>query len=450
MDEQTGVEVTVYNGNLGLVKDARKIRLPNGEGELRFMDVASYIMPETVHVKTSNDPGGFSVFEQNYEHDLMSADKLLNKYVGKKIKIVDFNKFQDRKDVTDAVVLSNNEGRIFRIKDEIYSGHPGIKVLPKIPENLIAKPTLTWQFVNKSAHERDIEVSYLTKNINWKADYVVVLNKDDDAADISGWVTLDNRSGATYRQARLILCAGDLHRVRPLDDAYRRLRTAQEAYYNLMGVTAAAQFKPKTFFEYHVYYLQRKTTIKDNQTKQISLLDAAGVNVQMELLVHGFRNYFTRQCTELSSKQQAAVWLKFDNAEKNQLGKPLPAGIIRLYKNEEDGSRQFIGENRIDHTPKDEEVRLKICEAFDVVAERVQTDYRELAEGLHESEWEITLRNHKDKDVSVGVEEPLFGNWNVTSKSHEYVKKDAFTIRFDVNVPKDGEVKVKYRVRVGI
>lgn len=443
IDDQVSVEVTVYNNNLGLIKDTRKIKLPIGEGELRFMDVASHIMPVTVHAKSLNYPDDFSVLEQNYEYDLMSMDKLLDKFVGKKIKIVVWNEFQDRKETIEAVLLSNNNGQIYSINNEIFLGHPGIKVLPEIPEELIAKPTLTWYYENKNKEAHDLEVSYLTNNISWKADYVVVLNKDDTSADVSGWITLDNRSGAVYKNATLKLIAGDVNRVkeRSVDKSYM-MRESRMA--------SAPQFEEKSFFEYHIYDLQRKTTIKDNQTKQVRLLEAYGAKMQKELIVYGNKGYFTRAYRGQDPKQTVNVYIKFKNSKENNLGMPLPAGIMRLYKMDSEGSLQFIGEDKIEHTPKEEEVRLKIGDAFDVVAERVQTDYKQITTRLHESEWEITLRNHKEEDVVVGIIEPLFGNWTVISNSHHYTKKDAFTIRFDVEVPKDKEVKVKYRLKIGL
>jgi len=443
MDDQVGVKVTVYNNNLGLIKDLRHVSLPVGEGELRFMDVPAHIMPVTVHAKSLNYPGEFSIFEQNYEYDLINADKLLDKYVGKKIKIIHWNTYQDRKDVVDAILLSNNKGQIYKIDNEIYLGHPGYRVLPKIPENLIAKPTLTWLYDNKKREPHQLEVSYLTTNINWKADYVLLLNKDDISSDISGWVTLDNKSGAIYKNAQLKLVAGEVHRVeeRPQDRVYAMMEEKK---------ARAPQFEEKAFFEYHIYDLQRKTTIKDKQTKQISLLEATDINVGKELLVYGVSSYFTRQYREKNPKQPVNVFIKFKNSKDNNLGMPLPAGIMRLYKQDDDGSQQFIGEDRIEHTPKDEEVRLKIGEAFDVVAERFQTDYRRISTRLHESEWEITLRNHKEKEIYVGVVEPVFGNWQVISNTHPYKKVDAFTIRFDVKIPKDDEIKIKYRIRVGL
>ena len=444
IDDQIGVEVVVYN-NLGLIKDTRKITLPSGEGELRFMGVASQIMPVTVHVESLNYPKDFSVVEQNYEYDLMNANKLLEKYVGKKVKIIVWNEYQDRKETVEATLLSNNSGQIYKINDEIYIGHPGIKVLPEIPENLVAKPTLTWLYNNKSSEDHHLEVSYLTNSISWKADYVVVLNKEDTSASISGWVTLDNKSGATYRKARLKLIAGDVHRATQVYNNKAVMMDRME-----MRASAAPQFKEKSFFEYHIYDLQRKTTIKDKQTKQISLLEATDARILKELLVEGSQGIFTRNYRGRNPKQPVNVYIKFMNTEDNSLGIPIPKGIMRLYKKDDDGSLQFIGEDNVNHTPVDEEISLRVGEAFDIVAERIQTDYRQLAKGLHESEWEITLKNHKKKDAIVSIIEPLFGNWSVINSSHPYTKKDAFAIRFDVTVPKDGEVKVKYRVRVGL
>ncbi|MBW2350898.1 MAG: DUF4139 domain-containing protein [Deltaproteobacteria bacterium] len=401
-------------------------------------------MPVTVHAKSLNSPDDFSVLEQNYEYDLMNANKLLDKYVGKKIKLMNWNEFQDREEVVEATLLSNNKGQIYKINDEIYLGHPGYKVLPEIPENLIAKPTLTWLYDNNSKKPHELEVSYLTKNINWKADYIVVLNRADTSADISGWVSLDNRSGATYKNATLKLVAGEVHQIEERRPEYRvyAMAARKEA-----GVQ---QFEEKPFFEYHIYDLQRKTTIKDNQKKQVSLFEAIGAQIQKELLVYGMKGYFTRRYRDQNPKQKVNVYVKFKNSQDNSLGMPLPAGIMRLYKQDIDKSLQFIGEDKIEHTPKDEEVRLKVGETFDVVAERIQTDYRQITTRLHESEWEITLKNHKEEDITVGIVEPLFGNWEVISNNYPYKKVDAFTIRFDVTVPNDGEVKVKYRVKVGM
>jgi hypothetical protein len=443
MEDQTKVEVTVYNNNLGLVKDTRKIGLPLAEGELRFMDVASKIMPVTVYVTSLNQPDRFTVLEQNYEYDLIDAEKLLNKYVGKKIKIVDWRQYQDRKDIVEAELLSNNDGQIYRVGDEIYLGYPGYKVLPEIPDNLIAKPTLTWLYSNQSTTPHNIEVSYLTRDISWSADYVLVVDKDDIKADMSSWVSLDNQSGAVYENAKLKLVAGEVHTVD--DDLLFQAMPKKAMAYGARD----QQFEEQAFFEYHIYDLKRPTTIKNNQTKQINLIEAQGIDIKKEFQVRGMMYNYSGRYTQ-DKKQPVNVYIKFENSEKNKLGMPLPAGIIRMYKEDDKKSLQFIGEDKISHTPKNEQVRLKVGEAFDIVAEKTQTDYRQLSSNLHETEWDITLRNHKQEDIVVNIIEPVSGNWEIISSSHDYKKIDAFTVGFDIRVPKGGQAELKYRMRVGL
>jgi len=442
-EDQANVEVTVYNNNLGLIKDTRKVTLPVAQGELKFMDVAAFINPVTVHAKSLNTPDKFAVLEQNYEYDLIDQNKLLDKYVGKKIKILNWNPYQDKKEIVEAKLISNNNGQVYEIGDEIYLGHPGVEILPQLPENLIAKPTLMWLFNNTSSQPHQLEVSYLTNNLSWKADYVLVVDQKDAQGDLSGWVTVDNQSGAAYKEAKLKLVAGEVQTMQQkVPDFDDKMPTSK-------GV-GALQFSEQGFFEYHIYDLARRTTIKDKETKQISLLEANGIKLQKELLVYGVKSYFTAYYRPENPKQPVDVYIKFKNSKENQLGMPLPGGIIRLYKEDSAKSLQFIGENQIEHTPKDEEVKLKVGEAFDVVAERRQVDFKQISNTVYESEWEVTLRNHKPEDTVVGIIEPLYGDWQVMSESHPHQKLDAFTIRFDVNVPKDGEVKVKYRIRVRV
>jgi len=444
--EQTNIEVTVYNGNIGLVKDVRSVTLPPGKGELRFMDVAARINPVTVHVRSVNAPDSLVVLEQNYEYDLMDENKLLDKYVGKKIRIIEDNKYQDRKDTVEAELLSNNNGQIYRIGGEIYLGHPGIKVLPELPDNLIARPTLTWLYDNKAAKPHSVEVSYITGNITWKADYVLVLDRYDKKADLSGWVTVDNKSGAAYRDAALKLVAGEVNRAK--DEDYERPMRVYKAAAS-REYAPAPSFEEKSLFEYHIYTLQRRTTLKENQTKQISFIDAPGASASKDYIAYGIQSWFSSAFKDTNPRQPVNVYVRFKNSRDNSLGMPLPGGIMRLYKKDDEGSLQFIGEDRIKHTPKDEEIKLKVGEAFDIAVERSQTDFKQLTSKQYESEWEITLRNHKDEDITVQLIEPLFGTWQVLPGAPKYTKLDANTIRFDVAVPKDKEVKVKYRVRVG-
>jgi hypothetical protein len=444
LDDQKGVEVTIYNVNLGLVKDQREIRLPRGTRELRFMDVASKIIPTSVYIRSLIDPESLQILEQNYEYDLLNPQKLLDKYVGKEVKLYYRNPYTEREQIVTAILLSNNGGPIFKIGDEITFGYPGRIIFPKVPDSLISKPTLVWLVENTLPDSQRVETSYLTNGINWLADYVVTLNHKDDRADLSGWVTIDNKSGTTYRNARLKLVAGDVNRVQD-EREYKdkMLRAAMRE-----ARPAKPQFKQDEFFEYHIYTLQRQATIKQKQTKQISLVTADNIPVRKELLYYGARFYYRNRHGEVMSNQKVGVFVEIENKEENNLGMPLPKGTIRVYKQDKEGSLQFIGEDSIDHTPKDEKVRIKLGDAFDVVGSRRQTEWRKIAYDTYEAGFEISLRNHKKEDVSVKVVEPIPGDWAMLSSSHQYVKTEAFTAEFNVRVPRDKETKLRYKVRM--
>lgn len=444
LDDQTGVALTIYNVNLGLVKDQRTIRLFTGIGDLRFMDVASQIMPTSVHIKSLVNPETLQVLEQNYEYDLLNPQKLLDKYVGKEVKLYTKNPYTEREEIVTATLLSNNGQPIFKIGDEITFGHPGRIVLPGVPENLNAKPTLVWMLDNGLPSTQKIEATYLTNGINWHSDYVVTLNDKDEKADLSGWVTIDNRSGATYKNAKLKLVAGDVNRAKnEYEYKDKMMRVAEMA-----AKAAAPQFKEDSFFEYHIYTLERPATVKDNQTKQINLVTANDIPVKKELLYQGANYYYTSQYGEAMSNQKIGVFVEIQNKKENNLGMPLPKGTVRVYKADKEGGLQFVGEDSIDHTPKDEKVRIKLGDAFDVVGSRKQTDWKKIAYDTYEAAFEISLRNHKKEDVVVKVVEPVPGDWKMLSSSHEYNKSEAFTAEFNVPVPKDHEVKLAYRVRM--
>jgi hypothetical protein len=438
LEDQEDVSVTVYNSNVGLVKDIRQIRLPKGFTDLKFTEVAAQIMPQTVHIKSLTDPSGLEVLEQNYEYDLLTPQKLLDKFVGKEIKVL-----KDGAEVP-ITILSTNSGLIYRMGDRIFTDHPGKLIFPGLPENLIAKPTLVWQLENILDRPQKVEATYLTQGINWKADYVMVMDKEDREMDLTGWVTLNNQSGTTYRNARLKLVAGDVNRV--FDEYGRREGALKLA--EMSAKPASPGFTEQAFFEYHLYNLQRPTTIKDNQTKQVSLLNANQVPVTKRFLYYGADYYYRTQYGMPISNQKVGVYIEMANKKENRLGMPLPKGTVRVYKADTDGSLQFVGEDRIDHTPKDETVKIKMGEAFDLVAERKQTDWRKLGESTYEAAFEVSIRNHKDSPVTVGVIEPIPGDWTILRNSHEYKKVEAHTVQFDVPVKKDGETKLTYRVRM--
>lgn len=444
LEDQTGVALTIYNVNLGLVKDQRQLKLSKGTGELRFMDVASQIIPTSVYIKSLISPSSLQILEQNYEYDLLNPQRLLDKYVGKEIKLYYKNPYTEREEIVSATLLSNNGGPIFKIGDEITFGHPGRIIFPGVPENLISKPTLVWLLNNTLQSAQNIEASYLTNGINWRADYVVTLNDKDDQADLLGWVTIDNNSGTTYNNAKLKLVAGDVNRVK--DEAEyegKMMRYAKTA-----AMPAMEQFKEESFFEYHIYTLQRPSTIKDKQTKQISLVTADSIPVKKELIFRGTNYYFYSRYADAITNQKVGVFVEIANKKEHNLGIPLPKGTVRVYKHDSEGSLQFIGEDSIDHTPKDEKVKIKLGDAFDVVGTRKQMDWKKIAYDTYEASFEISLRNHKKEDITVKVIEPIPGDWTMLSSSHEYKKTDAFTAEFEIPVQKDKETKLTYRVRM--
>jgi hypothetical protein len=436
---QRDVMLTIYNGDLGLVKDVRETRLPIGLHETEFTDVAAQIDPTTVHLKSLSDPSGLRILEQNYEYDLLSSQKLMEKYVGRTVRL-----YNSDGTYLEAKLLST-AGPVFEINGQIHLGHNGRLVLPALPDNLVSKPTLVWLLRNAVAGAQRVEASYLTAGITWKADYVMVLNAADTKADLTGWVTVDNRSGATYANAALKLVAGDVNRA---PEGRRNQRALELAAKAASMQDASRDFKSEGFFEYHLYTLDGRTTVKDNQTKQLSLMAADDVPMVKHLFYYGAQDYYRTAYGVPMSNQKVGVYLELYNAKANRLGVPLPKGKVRVYKADASGSQQFVGEDWIDHTPTDERVKIKMGDAFDVVGERTQKDFRKLASGLYEVEWEIALRNHKTAEQTITVIEPVPGDWQVLASTHAWEKPEAHMLKFQVPVAGEGISKLSYRVRL--
>jgi hypothetical protein len=443
--DQVDLAVTVYNSNIALVRDVRQIHLPSGLFPLHFEDVAASINPATVHFRSLVDPAKLNVIEQNYEFDLLDPQKLLQKYVGKEVTLVRAEKDggSTRWVETKAALLANNGGPVWKIGNEIVTGMAVDSYrFPDLPENLYSRPTLVWMLENRGAESQRVEASYLTSNMNWSADYVLTVGRDERTADLDGWVTLVNNSGVTYSNAKLQLVAGELNRVEP--------PMAIEAMGKAVARNAAApQFGQEAFSEYHLYTLGRRTSIQNNESKQISLLSGSGVPVEKYLLVEG-QQYWFRSPQGIGNpiSQPVKVLYRFKNNEKSSLGMPLPAGTVRVYQADSKGGIQFVGEDRIDHTPKDETLKIHVGNAFDVVCERKETDYKKIASNVIELEYQITLRNHKDSAVTVEVREPIGGDWEVLNSNLKWTKLDATTLGFSIPVEKDGTATLDYRVRV--
>jgi hypothetical protein len=435
------VSITVYNQGFGLVREVRELKdLGTGRVALEFADVASTIQPETVAVRSLG--GGLRVLEQNYRFDLLTPETLLNKYVGRNVRAYRYHEATAKEDVVDAKLLSVAAGPVLQIGKEITFGYPGRLAFSELPPDLIAKPTLVW-LVESGQPKQSLEVSYLARSLSWKADYVFVVNESDTKGDLVGWVTLQNQTGASYRNAELKLVAGDVNRVRDEDAEERPMRAMKSA-----AAGADAGFREEGLFEYHLYTLGRPTTVLDKEQKQVTLLEAQGIGVEKKLIFSGQSYWYRGRYGELAKNQKVGVFLDFKNSEANRLGMPLPKGTLRVYKADKSGAKQFVGEDSIDHTPRDEKLHVKMGEAFDVVADRKQMEWKALGSCNSESSWQIEIRNHKDQAVKVEIREPIAGDWTIEQSSHPHTKEDANTFIFDVPVPKRGSTKVTYRVRV--
>jgi hypothetical protein len=440
--QRDAVSITVYNQNFGLVREIRTLDLTSGRIALEYGDVASGIQPETVHIRAIGG-GTLQVLEQNYQFDLLNPQKLLEKYVGRTVNVYRTNPQTGEDEAVEAEVLSVNGGPILRIDGEITFNYPGRFGFPEVPDNLIAEPTLLWR-LDASGGQQQVEVTYLTSSLNWKSDYVMVLDEDDEEAALTGWVTLTNKSGTAYEDARLQLVAGDVQRVQSNMRPESRGRMMADA----MAMQESDGFSENAFFEYHLYTLGRPANLMNNEQKQVTLLESDHFGVEKKLIFHGATHYYRGQYGQVEANQKVGVFLDFENSEHNGLGMPLPKGTVRVYKRDHTGAQQFIGEDLIDHTPRDEVLRIKMGEAFDVVGDRRQMDYTVLSNCVSESTWQIDLRNHKDEDVEVMLVEPVGGDWQIVSSSHPFQQVDAWTFTLTPEVEANGETRVEYRVRV--
>ena len=444
--DQQAVAVTIYNDNLALVKDARRVRLARDFNQLAWREVSAQMRPETAQLRNMSNPAGFRLQEQNFDFDLLTPQKLLEKYVGREVTVIKVNPATGAETRETASVLSTNGGVVLKFADRIETGVPGRLAFEGVPDTLRDKPTLVISLVNPSAGTQNLELSYLTGGLSWRADYVAELNADDDQLDLNGWVTLTNQSGAAYPNAKLQLVAGDLNRVRDAQPLPRATMAMAAK------VNEAAEMQQESLFEYHLYTLQRPTTLAENQTKQVALMSATRVPVRKEFLLEGANYYYSGQYGELGQKMKVGVFVDFQNKGEG-LGIPLPKGVIRVYKKDGQGNAQFVGEDRIDHTPKNETVRLKLGDAFDVTADKKQTAFQKLAgtgryNYVFESAYEIVLKNAKPEAVTVTVREPMPGDWTMVSESQPHTKAASGTAEWKVSVPAEGQTTLSYRVRV--
>jgi hypothetical protein len=442
LDDQRAVGITIYNAELALVRDRRHLALPRGESHLALRDVSAHIQPETALLTSVTAPGRLSVIEQNFNYDLLTPQKLLEKYVGRDVDVVRFDPRTGQRIVERARVLATNEGVVLRYSDRIETAVNGTLSFPSLPPDLRDRPTLVTDVSNGADGQQDVELTYLSGGLSWKADYTALLSPTDDRADLHGLITLQNASGTAYRDAAVQLVAGNVNVVQPV------LKAALGAVRS-EGVPAPPRPAEQGLFEYHLYTLPRHTTIADNQTKQVELLSADAIPVVKTLELRGSDSYYESATADLGTHLKISSYVTFRN-QGGQLGIPLPMGVIRVYKRDNSGTAQFVGSDAIDHTPKGETVRLHLGDSFDVTANKKQTDFKDLGHDVYESAYEIVLRNAKKTPETVQVIEPIPGDWKVLSSSLPYNKTSAATATWAVRVPPEGATTLTYRVRVKV
>ena len=441
-----------------IVKQERSIDLAEGRSAIRFTDVAAQIDPTTVSFASLTDPAGTHVLEQNFEFDLVSTQKLMQRYLDRQITVEQIQ--GDKVATFSGTLLSTAGGLVLKETDggvQVINGYSNVR-FPELPGGLITKPTLVWDVYTERPGGHRTRVTYETKAVTWWTDYNVVFTEGKDAnsgvLDVGAWVSIINQSGATYPDARLKLIAGDVHRAPKPERRVARKMYAAEA----MGAPTDGGFEEKAFFEYHLYALGRPTTLPDNSTKQIELFPTArNVPCEKVLVYYGlgsrYRPYgspMTDRNFGIQSNKKVDIYLRFNNEKEIGMGMPLPSGRIRVSQRDPaDESLEFIGEDKIDHTPKDEEVLIKLGSAFDVVGERKQIDFRvDSRRDWMDETIEIKVRNHKEEPVKVIVKENLYRwvNWKITESTHRHEKIDSRTIHFPIEVAKDGEVTIRYTV----
>ena len=451
---QAGYAVPGY----AVVRHERELELARGRNEIRFTDVAGYIDPTTVAFTSLTDPNGTRVVEQSFQFDLVSTDKLLQKFIDRSVKVEQIR--GEQADTFEGTLLSTRGGIVLKQADGTVRtlSHNASVTLPSLPGGLITRPTLLWDVATDKPGRHVARVAYQTTGITWWADYNLTYSEAATTGacrlDVGAWVSILNQSGATYPDAKLKLIAGDVHRApAPAAPSAKLMMRAAEA-----AADSVAGFEEKAFFEYHLYTLGRPTSIPDNSTKQIELFPAvSGVDCERTLVYYGAADYgiggepYTDRNLGGSGNRKVDSYLVFRNAKDTGMGVPLPAGRVRVSKlDTADGSLEFIGEDRIDHTPRNETVTLKLGSAFDVVGERRQTDFKvDTGRKTMTEEFEIRIRNRKDVPVRVLVKETLYRwtSWRITAATHSYDKRDARTVHFPVDVGADKEAVVRYTVR---
>ncbi|MCW5890028.1 MAG: DUF4139 domain-containing protein [bacterium] len=443
-DARTALALTVYSGqDLAIVQETRTVALAVGAQGLRFDDVAPQIDPRTVAVTL---PDGVHVLEQSFRWDLPTSQALLARWIGREVELVETDE-RLRTRVTPATLLSL-DGPTLRLADRIAIAPPGSLRLPPVAgEEVFTRPTLRWRLDAAQAVNGPVQVSYATAGLGWSADYVAQLDAEETRADVTAWITLRNDGGTAFDDARVALVAGDVHRAAEPERAMFGMVARDMA----MAAAPSAKVAETGFTEYHHYALERPTSVAPGETKQVELFVARGVGVAKRYETRGAAQWLRGPQRDQGRDVPVRVILDVANTKPNQLGRTMPAGVVRFYAPTAGGAPALVGEDRIGHTPDGKTLELEVGDAFDVTATRTQTDFRLLSQEpwQAESAYEVVLKNRRTTAVTVTVREPVMGQWEVLSSSLPAKKLDATTLAFDVPVAAGGETTLTWRLRVG-
>lgn len=474
--------LTIYNQNFAVVRDTVPLDLKQGDNEVRFTDATAHVEPDSVILRDPTGEHALQILEQNYRNDPISQDLLLSLFEG---KTIDFETLREkdntqvREMIRGKIIRSGyvphydamdrygqqyamsqmsyargSSQPVIEVDGKIRFGLPGQPIFPSLGDDTVLKPTLHWLLHSDSAGKLDAEVSYVTGGFSWEADYNLVAPEKGDMTDLIGWVTMDNQSGRSFQDAKIKLMAGDVQKLAPGMPTPAALGAAR---FEMAG--GGPPVTEKAFDEFHLYTLQRTTTLLDRETKQVEFIRAAGIyapnvyvydGVKLDLY-RGWNMDAIRNNREYGTQSNPKVWVmrEFTNSESNHLGMPLPKGRLRFYRRNDDGQLEFTGEDMIEHTPRDETVRVFTGNSFDLVGERTRTDYRaDSGDKWADESFEIKLRNHKKEPEEIRVVEHLYrwSNWEIIRRSDDFKKTDSQTIEFRVNVKPDEEKTITYTV----
>jgi len=443
---RSALNLTVYNGGpsggIALVHDTRRVDLRGGLEHLAWRDVSARIQPETAILASPSNPGAVKMVEQNFDYDVLQPGAILDKYVGQDVVVV-HGSVPGLPYSEHAKLLSNVNGVVLQYSDRIETGIVGRIVFPKLPGGLRDKPTLILDVEERAAGPQDLDLTYVTGGLNWRADYVGTVSEDESRLALSGLVTLSNQSGTSFPNARLQLVAGNVNIVSPPVEPFLSENGSNGVVTAVPGVT----LREESYFEYHLYSLGRPTSILNSQTKQISLLNARNIPLRKTLEMRGGSQYYKSGNQDLGERVKLGVYLTFTNKD-GDLGIPLPAGTVRLYKKDAGGTGQFLGSDSIDHTPRNEDVRLHVGDSFDVTARRKQTNFHNAGNGTYDSSYEFVISNAKRRPQDVLVVEPIPGEWQILAESAPHEKTSSGTASWHLRVPADGKTTLTFTTEV--